>query len=350
MTELSGGRPIRPVILAGGAGTRLWPLSTVERPKHLLSLLGRRTLFEQTIHRFRDHFSAPVVVANMAQEEELLGVTGPDIRLVLEPCKRDSAAAIALAALLTDEDEILLVCPSDHHIGDTAAFHAAIGLARQAAEAGQIVTFGIEPDHPATGFGYIAAGEGSGDVKPVARFVEKPVLEKAQAMLDQGGHYWNAGIFLARARTWLEELERHAPAILAAARDSIEQSTSEGRIVRVAEKAFARSPSKSIDYAVMEQSDRVAVVPVSMGWSDIGSWQALVEASDKDSQGNTISSDVLAIDCKNTLIRSSGPKVAAIGVEGLVIVATPEAVLVMKPEEAQRVRHAAEWFEQQKAD
>ena len=220
MTELSGGRPIRPVILAGGAGTRLWPLSTVERPKHLLSLLGRRTLFEQTIHRFRDHFSAPVVVANMAQEEELLGATGPEIRLVLEPCKRDSAAAIALAALLTDEDEILLVCPSDHHIGDTAAFHVAIGLARQTAEAGQIVTFGIEPDHPATGFGYIAAGDGSGDIRPVARFVEKPELEKAQAMLDQGGHYWNAGIFLARARTWIEELERYAPAILAASGNS----------------------------------------------------------------------------------------------------------------------------------
>ncbi len=345
MNEASKGRPIRPVILAGGAGTRLWPLSTIERPKHLLPLLGDRTLFEQTLDRFGEHFSEPIIVANRAQEAELLATIGTDARLVLEPCKRDSAAAIALAAVVAgEEDELLLVCPSDHHIRDVAAFHTAIGLARTAAEAGNIVTFGIEPDHPATGFGYIAAGEGKG-VRPVARFVEKPPLERAQAMLDEGGHYWNAGIFLASTRTWREELERHAPAIFAAAQDALGKGITDGSVVRVDEEAFARSPAKSIDYAVMEHSDRVSVVPVSMGWSDIGSWQALVEASDKDEAGNALHADVLALDCKDTLVRSSGPRVAAIGVEGLVIVATPEAVLVMRPEEAQRVREAAEWFE-----
>lgn len=346
MTELAGGRPIRPVILAGGAGTRLWPLSTVERPKHLLPLLGKRTLFEQTLHRFGEHFLPPIIVANRAQEADLRAASGEGATIILEPCKRDSAAAIALAAAMADEGDLLLVAPSDHHIADVAAFHTAIGIAREAAEGGRIVTFGIEPDHPATGFGYISAGQGEG-LRPVSSFVEKPPLEKAQAMLDQGGHYWNAGIFLASGKTWREELERYAPAIFAAAREAIEQGECESPVIRVQEEAFARSPSKSIDYAVMELSDRVSVVPVSMGWSDIGSWQALVDASDKDQDGNALHADVLALDCKNTLIRSNGPKVAAIGVEGLVIVATRDAVLVMKPEEAQRVREAAEWFEQQ---
>lgn len=346
MTELAVGRPIRPVILAGGAGTRLWPLSTVERPKHLLPLLGDRSLFEQTLDRFGERFAPPIIVANRAQEMELRQLAGEGATIILEPIKRDSAAAIALAACVADEDELLLCAPSDHHIGDVAAFHTAIGVAREAAEKGLIVTFGIEPDHPATGFGYIAAGQGEG-VRPVDRFVEKPPLEKAQAMLDAGGHYWNAGIFLASAGCWREELQRHAPDILAAAGDALAKAEHDGAVIRVDEQAFSASPAKSIDYAVMENSDRVSVVPVSMGWSDIGSWQALVDASDKDESGNAVASDVLALDCKNTLIRTNGPKVAAIGVEDLVIVATPDAVLVMRPDQAQRVRDAADWFERE---
>ena len=344
MTELANGRAIRPVILAGGAGTRLWPLSTVARPKHLLPLLGSSSLFEQTLERFGEPFGAPMIVANRAQETDLKSLVGDGATLILEPCKRDSAPAIALAACAADAEELLLVVPSDHHIADVAAFHTAIGIAREAAEIGRIVTFGIEPDHPATGFGYIAAGEGEG-LRPVDSFVEKPALEKARQMVDAGGHYWNAGIFLAAAKTWRAELQKFAPDILAAAEQALARSERDGAIIRVDEEAFARSPSKSIDYAVMEQSDRVSVVPVSMGWSDIGSWKALVDASPKDEAGNALASDVLAIDCQNTLIRSNGPKVAAIGVEGLVIVATPEAVLVMRPEEAQRVREAAEWFD-----
>ena len=343
MSELTGGRPIRPVILAGGAGTRLWPLSTVERPKHLLPLIGQRSLFEQTLDRFGEHFSAPIIVANRAQEADLTRLLGDGATIVLEPCKRDSAAAIALAALVAEPDDLMLVCPSDHHIADVAAFHTAIGIAREAAEAGSIVTFGIEPDHPATGFGYIQAEDGEG-VRPVARFVEKPPAERAREMLKAGGHYWNAGIFLASAATWRAELGRHAPAILASASDALASAERDGTVIRVDEEAFAKSPAKSIDYAVMEHSDRVSVVPVSMGWSDIGSWQALVEASDKDEAGNALAADVLALDCRNTLVRSNGPKVAAIGVEGLVIVATHDAVLVMRPEEAQRVREAADWF------
>jgi len=346
MNDQAGGRPIRPVILAGGAGTRLWPLSTVARPKHLLPLLGETTLFDQTLARFGADFAAPIIVANRAQEADLRAAAPPGARLILEPVKRDSAAAIALAAELADEDELLLVCPSDHFIADEAAFRRAIDLAAPAAEAGKIVTFGIEPDHPATGFGYIAAGEGEG-VRSIARFVEKPPLEQAEAMIAQGGHYWNAGIFLASARTWRDELERHAPAIRAAAQGALANATLDGAAIRVEETAFSASPAKSIDYAVMEHSDRVAVVPVSMGWSDIGSWQSLAESARKDGQGNALGKGVLAIDCRDTLVRSSGPRVAAIGVEGLVIVATPDAVLVMRPEEAQRVREAAEWFDRE---
>jgi len=349
MSHASEGRPIRPVILAGGAGTRLWPLSTAARPKHLLPLLGERSLFELTLERFGDRFNAPIIVANRAQEVDLRAAAGPCATIILEPMKRDSAAAIALAAAHAGPDELLLVCPSDHHIGDVAAFHEAISLARPEAEAGKIVTFGIEPDHPATGYGYIAAGEGEG-VRPVARFVEKPPQERAEAMLAEGGHYWNAGIFLASTETWRGELRQHAPAILEAATEALEQATRDGQVIRVAEEPFARSPAKSIDYAVMELSDRVAVVPVSMGWSDVGSWTAVFDALEKDEGGNVVVGDALVIDSYANLIRSDGPRVAAIGVDDLVIIATGDAVLVTKLSHAQRVKEAAEWFEQERDD
>lgn len=346
MSDANEARPIRPVILAGGAGTRLWPLSTAERPKHLIPLIGRQNLFEQTLERFGDAFAPPIIVANQAQEAELRAIAGAGARIILEPMKRDSAAAIALAAVLANENEILLVCPSDHHIGDVAAFHQAIELARPEAEAGKIVTFGIEPDHPATGFGYIAGGEGNG-VRPVARFVEKPPLERAEEMLAEGGHYWNAGIFLATAATWRQELLRHARGIIEAATEALEQGQRDGQLIRIAKAPFARAPAKSIDYAVMEQSDRVAVVPVSMGWSDVGSWTAVFDASPKDTGGNVVVGNALVLDSHANLIRSDGPRIAAIGVDDLVIIATGDSVLVTKLSHAQRVKEAADWFEKQ---
>jgi mannose-1-phosphate guanylyltransferase/mannose-6-phosphate isomerase len=344
MSDSNSDRPIRPVILAGGAGTRLWPLSTAAKPKHLLPLLGEDSLFEQTLRRFGDRFAEPIIVANQAQEAELRAIAGPGARIILEPLKRDSAGAIALAASLADADELLLVCPSDHYIADVEAFHRAIEQARPAAEDGRIVTFGIEPDHAATGFGYIAAGDGEG-VRPIARFIEKPAQEKAEAMLAEGGHYWNAGIFLASAQTWRDELRRYAPAILDAASSALQHGECESPVIRVDEEAFARAPAQSIDYAVMEHSDRVAVVPVSMGWSDVGSWAAVFDGSEKGENGNVVVGDALVIDSHANLIRSDGPKVAAIGVDDLVIIATPDAVLVTRLSHSQRVREAAEWSE-----
>jgi mannose-1-phosphate guanylyltransferase/mannose-6-phosphate isomerase len=341
---------IRPVILAGGSGTRLWPMSTAATPKHLLPLIGETSLFEQTLARFADpaRFGPPIVVANLAQEAALGGLLAPvaGAQLVLEPMKRDSAPAIALAALVADPGELLLMSPSDHHIADGAAFHAAIEAGRAAAEAGDIVTFGIEPDHPATGFGYIAASAGTG-TRRVDRFIEKPDAARAKALLDAGGHYWNAGVFLARASTWLSAMERHVPDMVVAARAALATADCDGGIIRPGAEEFARSPAQSIDYAVMEKERAVSVVPVSMGWSDIGSWQSLHEAALCDAGGNSVGAGSVAIDAAGTLIRSSGPRVAAIGVEGLVIIATPDAVLVVPRDQSQRVREAAAWFEEE---
>ena len=350
MAQRDGGR-IRPVILAGGAGTRLWPMSTPERPKHLLPLIGEESLFEQTLARFADRarFAPPIVVANQAHGEELGAMLAGSegATLILEPMKRDSAPAIALAALSADPDELLLLTPSDHHIADLAAFLAAIEAGRAAADAGDIVTFGIRPDHPATGYGYIAAVAGEGP-RRVERFVEKPDEDRAREMIEAGGHYWNAGIFLARASIWLDAMRRHVPAMIDAAEKALGAARREGAIVRPDRDVFARSPAQSIDYAVMEKESAISVVPVSMGWSDIGSWQSLFDAAVRDAGDNSVGEGHAAFDSAGTLIRSTGPRVAAIGVEGLVIVATPDAVLVVPRHLAQRVREAAAWFEQGK--
>jgi mannose-1-phosphate guanylyltransferase len=318
---------IRPVILSGGAGTRLWPLSRADRPKQFLALAGEESLLKGTARRAAA-WGSPIVVAG---REQALAVRAevPDARLVLEPCARGTAAAIALAALAATEGELLLVMPSDHHIEDEAAFAQAVAAATPLASEGWLVTFGIAPDRPETGFGYIRRGE---QLAPAAfraaRFAEKPDRATAQAWLDEGGWDWNAGIFLFSREALLAALAEHAPEILAGVRDD-----------------FAAAPPASIDRAVMEKADKVAVVPAAMGWSDIGSWEALHALGPLDSDGNLLSGDVVAPDSRNCLVRSDGPVVVALGVQDLVVVATERAVLVVPRGESQRVREAIDALE-----
>ena len=274
---------ITPVILSGGGGTRLWPMSTPECPKQFLKLAGDATMFQMTLARVmdRDFFTPPLVVGNgahaalIAAQAQEAGIA--DARVILEPCARNTAPAIALAALAVDDVKApMLVMPSDHLIADVPAFHAAIMAALPLVEQGWLVTFGIEPTAPETGFGYIRIGaELAASVSRVERFVEKPDAATAQAMIDAGNHAWNGGIFLFRADVYLGALASLAPDILHAAQSAMAKAETSGATIRPDASAFAASPADSIDYAVMEKADRVAVAPVGMGWSDVGSWDSL---------------------------------------------------------------------------
>jgi mannose-1-phosphate guanylyltransferase/mannose-1-phosphate guanylyltransferase/mannose-6-phosphate isomerase len=319
--------PIRPVILSGGAGTRLWPLSRADRPKQFLALAGEESLLKATARRAAA-WGLPIVVAG---REQALAVRGevPDARLVLEPAARGTAAAVALAALEAAEGELLLVMPSDHHIEDEAAFRAAVEAAEPLARQGWLVTFGIAPDRAETGYGYIRRGEAlAPGAYRAERFAEKPDRDTAAAWLAEGGWNWNAGIFLFGREALLDSLGEHAPGLLAAVQSD-----------------FEAAPATSIDKAVMEKADRVAVVPVAMGWSDVGSWEALHALGPLDSEGNLLTGDVVAPGSRDCLVRSEGPVVVALGVEGLVIVATERAVLVVPRGDSQRVKEAIDALE-----
>lgn len=344
-------KPIVPVILSGGSGTRLWPMSRPERPKQMLALTAEETMLQLTARRTPagERFAAPVIVANALHadmvEEQLGLVEARAQALILEPMGRNTAPAIALAALAVGGgSDPLLVMPSDHVIADVDAFHAAIDAARPAVEDGWLVTFGIAPDAPETGYGYIKVGEAIGEgIYAVDRFVEKPQREAAEAMLASGDHAWNGGIFLFRADVYLGALASFAPDMLAAAQAAMDRAVRQDSRILPDAGEFAKSPSDSIDYAVMEKAPRVAVVPVSMGWSDVGSWDALHAISDGDAHGNAVRGDVVAIDTADCLVRAgSGKRVALVGVSDLIVVADGDDVLVLPRGRSQDVKRIIE--------
>ncbi len=336
---------ITPVILSGGGGTRLWPMSRPECPKQFLALTGDKTMFQMTLERTPPSalFSAPIIVANTAHaelvESQIAEAGFVDATILLEPCARNTAPAIALAALCAhDVKAPLLVMPSDHVISDLPAFHAAINAALPLVEQGWLVTFGISPTGPETGYGYLKMGsEIASGVNQVSRFIEKPDAAYAAEMIAGSDHVWNGGIFLFRADMYLAELSIHAPDMLAAAQEAMHSRHQDGHRIYPQEAAFAASPSNSIDYAVMEKAARVAVVPVAMGWSDVGSWDAIYEIS-----GNTPSKLIMEIDTKENLIRSDGIRIHTVGMENMIVVASGNDVLILPRGKSQDVKKIVE--------
>ena len=333
---------IHPVILCGGSGTRLWPRSRAVLPKPFQPLVGHGTLFEQTVARCASEagFAAPLVVTGTAHlahvEQQLAGDFAA--RVIVEPSARNTAAAIALAALRLPEDAVMLVCPSDHHIADSAAFQAAARAAAGLASAGWLTAFGIEATGPETGFGYLQRGEAIGpNGCKVARFVEKPNLARAEQFLAEGTYAWNGGIFAFRAGTFLEELAKHRPSIAALVRLAVAAGDEDGVRFHPDAKAFAAIDSESVDYAVMENTTRAAMVPAQMGWSDIGSWDALHTARGGNEHGNSVTGPAELVGCRNVLVESDGPRVSVIGLEDVVVVVDGDEVLVTTRAGAQLV-------------
>ncbi len=340
---------IIPVILSGGSGTRLWPLSRETYPKQFLPLVDRHTMLQNTALRIAglNDMAAPMVVCNEDHRfmvaEQLRSVGIHPAAVMLEPVGRNTAPAVAVAALhaqSTGADPILLILPADHVIADVAGFRAAILQVAPHAEAGRLITFGIVPATPETGYGYIKAGPPIDDaeVYTVDRFVEKPDLTTAQRYLESGDYYWNSGMFMFRASVFLTELERFAPDMLAACQHALTRGRPERDFLWLDREAFAACPKDSIDYAVMEKTDHAVVMPLTVGWNDVGSWSALWEAGERDQKGNIERGDVISIDTCDSYIDAGSRLVATVGVEHLVVVETSDAVLVASKERVQDVK------------
>ena len=360
---------ITPVILAGGSGTRLWPLSSDEKPKQFQAIAGRRSMFQQTMLRVTDpnRFTAPIIIGNAHHEDmirwelEMCGVEPAAI--ILEPEGRNTAPAVAITALLAIACKFgdhLLIMPSDHYIRDPGRLISAIDQARAAAAMGAFVTFGITPDGPETSYGYIkqgdlleADGDRGEDVKgifKVARFTEKPPRHEAVRMLEEGGYHWNSGMFLFPVGPLLQEMQVLTPDIVGACQRALVDAAVDGNLIRPSHEAFASAENISIDYAVMERTARAAVVPVDPLWSDVGSWTAVWEISERDDAQNVTLGDVILHDVRGAYVRSEGPVTAVVGLEDVIVVNTGDAVIVASKSHAQDIRTIAEAVRERKAD
>jgi len=348
---------IIPVILSGGSGTRLWPLSRKQYPKQYLPLVGDNTMLQETILRLNglDNLADPIIVCNadhrflVAEQCQHIDIASPTI--LLEPVGRNTAPAIAAAALQSlkqTDDAVLLVLSADHVIQDVEVFHQAINIACQQAQEGKLATFGIVPTDANTGYGYIKSSVDSNNgAHKVEEFVEKPDLETAQTYLEQGNYLWNSGMFMFKATTLIDELTTHSPEIVTSVNDAVNNAEQDLDFIRLDKTAFESSPSDSIDYALMEKSDNVVVVPLDAGWNDIGSWSALHDIGTKDANGNVIKGDVFMQDTTNTYIHANGHMIATIGVQDLIIVDTPNATLISTKDKSQEVKNIVEQLQRQ---
>lgn len=335
------------VVLAGGTGSRLWPSSRAGHPKQFLSLHRSGSMLQETFARLKNlEISQNITICNeehrffVAEQLRSIDQLGT---VILEPAGRNTAPAIALASLSVEqEDPVLLILAADHIIENVESFEAAVGEAAQIAESGKLVTFGVVPKEAHAGYGYIKKGEPEARGYKIKKFEEKPSLATAQSYLDSGDYLWNSGMFMFRASVYLAELERHRPDIAAACRNAMDNAQADLDFLRIDQHTFGQCPSDSIDYAVMEKTDKSVVVPLDAGWTDIGSWSSLWEVSEKDEQGNSVKGDAIVLDAKNSYIRSEDKLVAAIGIDGLVIVNTKDALLVATQNRVQDVKNVTE--------
>lgn len=345
---------IVPCILVGGSGSRLWPLSRKMRPKQFVSVDGEASLIRQTLERMRGgNGAAPLVITGepyrfmVAEELEQAGIQPQAI--LVEPEGRNTAPAVLAAAMhleRMDPDALMLIAPSDHRIDDVSAFHAAVDAGIQAAREGKLVTFGVKPDRPETGYGYLElAGPPEPErAQPLVRFVEKPTAERARQMLAKGNYLWNAGIFLFSVQAIMEAFRAHAPQLITPVATALEKANEDLGFLRLNAQAWSGAEDISIDYAIMEKADNLAVVPFDGGWSDLGDWQAVARIMEKDVDGNALSENTLALDCQNTMLRSEDARiqVVGIGLKDILVVAMPDAVLVADHTRAQDVKKAVE--------
>ncbi len=344
-----------PVILSGGSGTRLWPLSRSLHPKQFLPLVSENTMVQETLLRLQglSDLKSPLGICNESHRfmmaEQLREINANASAIILEPVGRNTAPAVALAALSADSPEdVLLVLPADHVITDAQAFQQAAAQARILAEQDYLVTFGIVPDRPETGYGYINAGQAINENSyQVAKFVEKPDLETAKRYLADGLFYWNSGMFAFKAKRFLHELEKFQPEILSACRKSLQGKERDLDFIRLDEEAFRACPSDSIDYAVMEHTTRAVMIPLDAGWNDVGSWSALWDVTDKDDQGNAIKGDVFAFDTRDSFLHSSHRLITTLGVDNLVVIETDDALLIADKNKVQDIKQIVDTLKQQ---